>query len=191
MGSDLALFSIMEKIATPLSGVWVITPKVFQDDRGFFFESYSKQKMSQIGITTEFVQDNHSKSIKSTVRGIHFQLPPGQVKLVRCTKGKIWDVVVDLRKKSSTFGQWWGLELSESNFKQFYVPVGFAHGFSVLSDFAEVEYKVSNYYTPLLEAGIAWNDPEIGIDWKVENPILSLRDEKNQSLNHFRFQNPF
>lgn len=181
----------MEKIATPLSGVWVITPKVFQDDRGFFFESYSKQKMSQIGITTEFVQDNHSKSIKSTVRGIHFQLPPGQVKLVRCTKGKIWDVVVDLRKKSSTFGQWWGLELSESNFKQFYVPVGFAHGFSVLSDFAEVEYKVSNYYTPLLEAGIAWNDPEIGIDWKVENPILSLRDEKNQSLNHFRFQNPF
>jgi len=175
----------MEKIATKFPEVWIIEPDVFKDNRGFFYESYSHKKLANLGFTTTFLQDNHSKSAKNTVRGLHFQLPPGQVKLVRCTKGKIWDVIVDIRPESHHFKEWFGVELSEENFKQILIPVGFAHGFAVLSDFAEVEYKVNNYYDPELERGIKWNDPIINADWKVEIPILSSRDKNNPSLIEF------
>ncbi len=179
----------MEKIETDLPGVFLIKPKVFKDERGFFYESYSYKKFCDLGIDTKFVQDNHSKSVKNTVRGLHFQLYPGQEKLVRCTKGKIWDVVVDIREESPTFKQWYGVELSENNFLQIYIPVGFAHGFSVLSESAEVQYKVSNYYNPSIERGIKWNDPEIGVEWKTKVPILSERDKKNPDLNEFLDKN--
>lgn len=145
--------------------------------------------MESIGLFYDFIQDNHSKSVKNTVRGLHFQLSPGQVKLVRCTKGEIWDLIVDIRPESKTFKKWMGINLTETNFKQILIPVGFAHGFAVLSEWAEVEYKVTNYYDPKLERGIQWDDPAFGIDWKVHKPILSERDLSNPSLQTFLQQN--
>ncbi|MCF2141405.1 MAG: dTDP-4-dehydrorhamnose 3,5-epimerase [Candidatus Lokiarchaeota archaeon] len=175
----------MEKISTPFPDVWLIKPRVFHDNRGFFLESYSYKKFCDIGIDIVFRQDNHSKSVKNTVRGLHFQINPGQTKLVRCVVGKIWDVMVDIRPESPTFKQWWGVELSAENFLQVCIPKGFAHGFSVLSETAEIQYKVDEYYNPQLERGILWNDPEIHVDWKVESPILSTRDKKNPSLREY------
>ena len=154
----LSCKELMKKTPTLFSEVWIIEPDVFQDGRGFFLESYSFRKYKDLGFSWNFIQDNHSKSVRNTVRGLHFQTSPGQVKLVRCTKGQIWDVVVDIRKKSPNFKKWFGIELSEENFKQILIPVGFAHGFSVLSEFAEIEYKVTSYYDPKLESGIRWND---------------------------------
>ena len=153
----------------------VITPKVFQDNRGIFYESYSKKIYQKAGVIEEFVQDNHSVSQKGTLRGLHYQA--GQAKLVRVTHGEVFDVVVDIRKESPTFGQWAGVTLSAQNFKQLYIPAGFAHGFYVLSQRAEFLYKCSEYYSPKEERGVRWNDPDIAIDWPDENPILSDKDK--------------
>ena len=175
----------MKKIPTPFPDVWIIEPDVFQDPRGFFYESYSYKKFQALGFEIQFVQDNHSRSVQNTVRGLHFQIGLGQIKLVHCTKGKIWDVILDIRPKSPSFRQWYGLELSETKFHQLLIPVGFAHGFSVLSDVADVQYKVSNYYDPAVERGIQWNDSTLNVDWKVDTPLLSQRDLSNPSLDEF------
>ncbi|MDX2174916.1 MAG: dTDP-4-dehydrorhamnose 3,5-epimerase [Candidatus Sumerlaeia bacterium] len=169
-----------------LPGLVLITPKVFEDERGFFLETYRKDQLLAAGIAVDFVQDNHSKSRKGTVRGLHYQTSPGQAKLIRCTKGAIWDIAVDIRPDSETFGKWVGVELSENNKQLIYIPIGFAHGFAVLSDEAEVQYKCSNYYDGATEAGIAWNDPEVAVDWKVSAPILSVRDQNNPPLASLR-----
>jgi dTDP-4-dehydrorhamnose 3,5-epimerase len=172
-----------------LDGILVVEPDVFEDPRGFFLESYSKKKYFEAGITAEFVQDNHSKSIKNTIRGLHYQFKNGQDKLVRCVYGEVFDVVVDIRKNSPTFGQWESFRLSAANKKQVYVPVGFAHGFCVLSDFAEFEYKCSNYYFAEDDVGIAWNDPELAVEWPValDEAIISKRDNNNPRLKDTSF----
>ena len=150
-------------------------------------ESFHAKKFSEFGISTQFLQDNHSKSIKNTVRGLHFQSSPGQEKLIRCTLGAIWDVVVDIRQNSSTLGKWFAVELNETNQHIFYVPLGFAHGFLVTSKFAEVQYKCSNVYNSKTETGIAWNDPELNIEWPIrsEEALLSQRDKTNQSWRDY------
>jgi len=164
---------------TNLDGIVVIEPKVFGDHRGFFYESYHYQRYCDAGITAVFVQDNQSRSVKNTLRGLHYQVNPGQGKLVRVIDGEIFDVAVDVRWQSPTFGQWFGINLSAENKKQLYIPVGFAHGFCVLSDFAEVNYKCTDYYSPKDERGILWNDPALAIEWPIENPILSVRDQQH------------
>ncbi len=156
----------------------LITPKVMYDERGFFLESYTKNEFEKLGIKDEFVQDNHSLSIKNTLRGLHFQREPyAQSKLVRCITGSILDVAVDIRKDSSTFGKHVKVVLSSEDKKMLYIPRGFAHGFLVLSDVAEVLYKVDNFYSKGYESGIIWNDNELGIDWPITNPILSEKDK--------------
>ena len=162
---------------TKLDGVFIIEPKVFQDNRGVFYESYSKRIYQDAGIDVDFVQDNHSVSQQGTLRGLHYQQGKGQAKLVRVTAGEVFDVIVDVRKESPTFGQWEGVTLSAQNFKQVYIPVGFAHGFCVLSKRAEFLYKCSEYYAPKDELGVRWNDPDIAVDWPIENPILSEKDK--------------
>jgi len=169
----------MEVIPTKLSGVLIIEPKVFPDARGFFYENYNYEKYKQAGITERFVQDNHSKSVKNTLRGLHYQINPGQGKLVRTIAGEIFDVAVDIRWDSPTYGQWVGVTLSAENKKQLYIPVGFAHGFCVISEEAEVHYKCTNYYSPQDERGTSWNDPNLGIEWPIVQPILSKRDTKH------------
>lgn len=174
----------MEITKTKLEGVVIIEPDVFGDNRGFFMESWNKKKMEKAGLYYDFVQDNHSKStVKGTLRGIHFQKgDKAQAKLVRCVKGAVLDVAVDLRKNSPTFKQWVGVELSAENKKQLLVPPGFGHGFVTLTDDVEFLYKADNYYAPEADAGIRWNDPDIGVEWGVENPILSEKDKKNPFL---------
>jgi dTDP-4-dehydrorhamnose 3,5-epimerase len=173
----------MQVEKTALPGVLIITPRVFRDPRGFILESYNCETWRNQGIDTVFVQDNHSKSVRDTLRGLHFQAPPAaQVKVVRVVAGTIWDVAVDIRVGSPTFGRWAGVELSAENFRQLYVPEGFAHGFCVLSDEAEVLYKVSARYSPSHESGIAWNEPAFGIDWPVKAPLLSDRDRQSGSV---------
>lgn len=177
---------------TGLRDIMIVTPRVFQDARGFFFESYNQETWRANGIDTVFVQDNHSRSIRDTLRGLHFQLPPmEQVKLVRCVRGAIWDVAVDIRVGSPTFGRWIGTELSADNFRQLYIPTGFAHGFCVLSDEAEVLYKTSAVYSRRHEQGIAWNDPQLGITWPVAEPLLSDRDLCAPSLAEYMAGTPF
>lgn len=149
----------------PIEGLYVIEPKVFGDARGYFIETYNKKDMEDAGLTMNFVQDNQSCSTKGVLRGLHFQKQYRQGKLVRVVKGTVFDVAVDLRSDSKTFGQWYGIELSEENKKQFYIPEGFAHGFLVLSDIAEFCYKCTDFYHPGDEGGLAWNDPSIGIEW--------------------------
>ncbi len=178
--------------STELPGVLLITPRVFPDPRGFFFESYNQETWRTHGISTVFVQDNHSRSALGTLRGLHFQLPPmAQVKLVRCVRGVIWDVAVDIRVGSPTFGRWAGAELSADNFRQLYIPAGFAHGFCVLSDEAEVLYKTSAVYSRAHERGIAWDDPQLAIDWPVAAPLLSDRDRAAPSLADYVAGTPF
>ena len=174
----------MKITKTKLDGVVIIEPDVFGDNRGFFMESWNKKKMEEAGLYYDFVQDNHSKStVKGTLRGIHFQKgDKSQAKLVRCGKGAVLDVAVDLRKNSPTFKQWVGVELSAENKKQLLIPRGFGHGFITLTDDVEFLYKADNYYAPEADAGIRWNDPDIGIEWGVENPILSEKDKKNPFL---------
>lgn len=174
----------MKFTKTKLEGVVIIEPDVFGDNRGFFMESWNKKKMAEAGLYYDFVQDNHSKStVKGTLRGIHFQKgDKAQAKLVRCVKGAVLDVAVDLRKNSSTFKQWVGVELSEENKKQLLIPRGFGHGFVTLTDDVEFLYKADNYYAPEADAGVRWNDPEIGVEWGIENPILSKKDENNPFL---------
>ena len=169
----------MKVSKTKLEGVLLIEPDVYQDERGFFFESYNFRRYAEHGIRTNFVQDNHSRSVKNTLRGLHYQINPGQDKLVRVIMGEVFDVAVDIRFGSPTFGQWVGYYLSAENKLQMYIPVGFAHGFCVVSEVAEFEYKCSDYYSPPDERGIMWNDPDLGINWPVKNPILSPKDRQN------------
>ena len=168
----------MKLINTYIKDVIIIEPKVFGDHRGWFTETYSKEKFRELGINIDFIQDNHSLSIaKGTQRGLHFQLnPKAQTKLVRCTKGKILDVAVDIRQESPTYKKWVAVELSEENKKQLLVPKGFAHGFITLTDNVEVQYRVDENYSPENDRSIFYNDPEIGVDWGIEDPILSEKD---------------
>ena len=175
----------MQITTTELDGVLIIEPKVHTDVRGSFYECYVKQKYKEHGIHDEFIQDNHSMSKKGVLRGLHYQENPEQAKLVRVTRGEVFDVAVDIRKGSPTFGKWIGARLSEENHLQMYIPVGFAHGFCVLSDTAEFLYKCSEYYAPSGERAILWNDPDIGIDWPIENPILSEKDNNAPRLRDF------
>ncbi|MCK7163109.1 dTDP-4-dehydrorhamnose 3,5-epimerase [Enterobacter cloacae] len=171
----------MNVIPTKISGLLILEPKVFQDERGFFMESFNQASFNKaVGEEVVFVQDNHSKSSKGVLRGMHYQLEPAaQGKLVRCTSGAVFDVAVDIRPQSDTYGEWEGVILSAENNKQFWIPEGFAHGFLVLTDSAEFMYKTTDYYSPSLERGFAWNDKNVGIEWpKVENIILSEKDKK-------------
>lgn len=174
----------MKFTKTKLDGVVIIEPDVFGDHRGFFMESWSEKKMEEAGLHYNFVQDNHSmSSIKGTLRGIHFQKgDKAQAKLVRCVKGAVLDVAVDLLHDSPTYKQWVAVELSAENKKQLLIPRGFGHGFVTLTDEVEFLYKADNYYAPEAEGGIRWNDPDVGVDWGVESPILSAKDEKNPLL---------
>jgi dTDP-4-dehydrorhamnose 3,5-epimerase len=173
----------MNVIETKLSGILMIEPKVFGDNRGFFFESFNQQVLAEAGIDHHWVQDNHSKSAKGTLRGLHYQVNTGQDKLVRVAFGEVYDVVVDIRQNSPTFGQWEGFYLSAENRRMLYVPKGFAHGFCVISETAEFLYKCSEYWSPEDERGIAWDDPALGIDWPVENPTLSDRDTQHPTFS--------
>lgn len=176
----------MQVVDGKLAGLKIIRPKIFGDDRGFFLESYNAQAYAAAGVGTTFVQDNHSRSVKGTLRGVHYQSKPGQAKLVRVVLGRIWDVAVDIRRDSPTFGQWTAIELDDKTREQLFIPIGFAHGFCVLSEFAEVEYKVSALYDPETECSISYADPELGIKWPVTQPLLSARDQQAESFASFR-----
>jgi dTDP-4-dehydrorhamnose 3,5-epimerase len=172
-------------IATSLPGVLLVEPKVFQDERGFFLESYQKRIFSEAGIPFEFVQDNHSKSCQGVLRGLHYQVQQPQGKLLRVVNGEIFDVAVDIRKSSPTFGKWFGTYLSAENKRMLWVPVGFAHGFYVTSPEAELLYKTTDYYAPEWERSILWNDPALGIPWPLQGdaPSLSARDRAGSLLS--------
>lgn len=182
----------MNAIATPFEGLFILEPRVFNDDRGYFYESFNQQTLEQItGFKNVFIQDNQARSVKNVLRGLHYQNEPSpQTKLIRALEGAIWDVVVDLRKDSKTFGQWYGVELSAENKRQFLIPRGFAHGYSVLSDTAEVFYKCDNFYNKASEGGILYADPALNIDWKIDlnDAIISEKDQvqplmKNATIN--------
>jgi dTDP-4-dehydrorhamnose 3,5-epimerase len=179
------------RVESRLDGLVVIEPPAFGDDRGFLVETYRKDVWREMGIDLEFIQHNHSRSSFGTLRGLHFQLQPGQAKLVRCSAGRIFDVAVDLRRDSPTFGQWEGHELDDQTHRQMFIPVGFGHGFCVLSEVADVDYQLSSYYDPETETGIAWDDPDIGVEWPVEDPLLSERDKAAPRLAEVRDQLPF
>lgn len=168
----------MNVIKTEIPDVLIFEPKVFGDERGFFFESFNQKVFEEaVGHPVDFVQDNHSKSLKGVLRGLHYQLPPfAQGKLVRCIAGEVFDVAVDIRKNSETFGKWVGVNLSAENKRQLWIPEGFAHGFLTLSDDVEFCYKTTNYYCPDYERGIKWNDPLLNIIWKSKEPIISHKD---------------
>ena len=172
----------MNFVPASIPGVIVIEPDVHQDRRGFFLETYHVDKYRDGGIRDVFVQDNHSRSLRGTLRGLHLQLKRPQGKLIRVIEGEIFDVAVDVRRGSPTFGKWVGVTLSADNFKQVYVPKGFAHGFAVVSEIAQVEYKCTDLYDPASEIGIAWDDPAIGISWPVSDPVLSDRDKRHPRL---------
>ena len=167
----------MKVESTSLEGVLLITPKVFGDDRGFFMETYNAAKTADQGVPELFVQDNHSRSTKGVLRGLHYQYPQWQGKLVRVISGEIFDVAVDIRKNSNTFGQWYGVFLNSDNNQQLYIPPGFAHGFCVTSDVADVAYKCTSDYQANQDAGVLWNDADIGIKWPIQNPLLSEKDQ--------------
>lgn len=174
-------------IKTKIDGLVIIKPSVFEDDRGFFLESYNQKVFADNGINANFVQDNHSRSTKGVLRGLHFQTPPfSQDKLIRCTRGEVFDVAVDIRPGSPTFGQYHSVTLSEDNKIMFFIPQGFAHGFLVLSDIADFQYKCSNLYHKDSEGGLLWNDPKLNIDWpKVDHLILSDKDKLWPTLEEF------
>lgn len=173
----------MKFIPTELPGVTVIEPRVFRDDRGFFLESYQRRNFAQGGIEADFIQDNHSRSILGTLRGLHLQRQHPQGKLIRVIRGEVFDVAVDIRRGSPTFTKWFGVSLSAENFRQLYIPPGFAHGFCVTSEFAEVEYKCTDFYHPDDELTIAWNDPEIRIAWPIAEPLLSPKDRAGKTIS--------
>jgi dTDP-4-dehydrorhamnose 3,5-epimerase len=183
----------MERLETRLDGPILLKPKVFGDERGFFAETYRRSVYAELGIPEEMPQDNHSRSAGKIVRGMHFQIGEGAAKLVRCARGAIYDVMVDLRKGSPTFGQWEGFELSDENFHIAYCPVGFAHGFCVLSDIADVMYKQSRYYDDDLERGLSYRDPDVGIEWPipVDELIASDRDAAAPTLREVENDLPF
>lgn len=179
----------MKITATAIPDVLLVEPTVFGDERGFFYESYNEQKWQELtGLQTHFVQDNHSRSVKNVLRGIHYQIKQPQGKLVRVVVGEVFDVAVDLRRSSATFGQWVGEHLSAENKKSLWVPEGFGHGFLVLSDAAEFLYRTTDFYAPQHERCIVWNDPEIGIDWPLAgDPLLSEKDEKGILFNQAEY----
>ena len=172
--------------STPFAGLVVVNIDFFRDERGFFIESWHKKDFAEAGVPNDFVQDSHSRSGYGVLRGLHYQdmrAPMG--KLVRCTVGRVLDVAVDLRVSSQTFGKWFSIELSAENQTQIYIPIGFAHGFATLSDVCEVQYKQTEFYQPAYEGGIAWNDPDLDIDWPFREPILSKRDQNQMTLQEY------
>jgi dTDP-4-dehydrorhamnose 3,5-epimerase len=174
----------MNVIQTNISDVLIVEPKVFADARGFFYESFNKKLMQAAGITGDFVQDNHSRSIKNVLRGLHYQIKQPQGKLIRATVGEIFDVAVDIRRRSPTFGKWVGFNLSEQNRRMAWIPPGFAHGFLVLSEHAEVLYKTTDYWAPQFERTIVWNDGSLGITWPIQgDPQLSAKDIAGATIN--------
>jgi dTDP-4-dehydrorhamnose 3,5-epimerase len=180
-----------EPLDTGLDGLVLLEGETAADERGFLVETYRRDSMRAVGVDCEFVQENQSRSLKGTLRGIHFQTDPGQAKLVRCARGRILDVAVDLRRDSSTFARWEAYELSDENQRQLFVPVGFGHGFLVLSADADVVYRLSSYYDPATEAGIAWNDPDVGIEWPATGYLISQRDQNAPSLAEVRDSLPW
>ena len=181
----------LQSVKTRLEGVVAVEPAVHGDERGFLVETYSESAWAEAGITTPFVQHNHSRSVRNTLRGLHFQLAPGQAKLVRCVRGEIFDVAVDLRRDSPTFGRWEGHVLDDQTHRQLFVPAGFGHGFCVLSELADVSYLLSSPYDPATEAGIAWDDPDVGVEWPVDEPLLSQRDINAPRLAELADELPF
>jgi dTDP-4-dehydrorhamnose 3,5-epimerase len=179
------------RVETRLDGLVLIEPAVYPDSRGFFLETFRFDQYTELGIETEFVQDNHSRSQRGSIRAFHFQLEPGQAKLVRAARGAIHDVAIDLRRESPTYGQHEAFELTDTNHRQLFVPVGFAHGFCVLSDVADVTYKVSSYYDSATERGIAFDDPDLGVEWPVSDPIVSDRDRSNPRLSELAAELPW
>ncbi|MBQ5689046.1 MAG: dTDP-4-dehydrorhamnose 3,5-epimerase [Bacteroidales bacterium] len=180
----------MELIKTSIDGLLIIKPDVFKDERGYFYESYNKERFAKIGLNIDFVQDNESKSDKGVLRGLHFQKPPfAQGKLVRVIKGSVMDVAVDLRKDSPTYGKWESVVLTEENKLQFWIPEGFAHGFVALEDNTIFNYKCTNVYNKESEGSILWNDPDININWNIDNPILSEKDKISPLFKNF--ESPF
>lgn len=173
----------IKKIPTPLSGVFILEPRVFGDERGWFFESYNERALAEIGINERFVQDNHSSSSRNVIRGLHYQIKQPQGKLVRAVEGEILDVAVDLRRSSPTFGRWEAVLVSAENKRMLWIPVGFAHGFRVISEKAQVLYKATDYYAPEHERTLAWNDAQLKIDWGLQgDPIVSAKDQQGISL---------
>ncbi len=170
-------------IETRIDGLVLVEPEVFGDERGFFCETYRTETWEELGVPPGFVQHNQSRSGRGILRGLHFQTHPGQAKLVRCARGRIFDVAVDLRTRSATYGEWEGYELDDETHRQLYVPIGFAHGFCVLSDTADVAYQCSSTYDPATEAGIAWDDPQVGVEWPVTDPQVSERDRTAPKLS--------
>jgi dTDP-4-dehydrorhamnose 3,5-epimerase len=182
----------MERLDTRLDGLRLIQPRVFPDSRGFFHETYRRDALDGLGIAADFVQDNHSRSTRGVVRGMHFQVGDGQAKLIRCARGSILDVVVDIRRGSPTFGEWEAFDLDDDNLRQLFIPVGFAHGFCVTSDVADVVYKCSSYYDGELERGIAYDDPAVGIEWPAGLELHpSERDMKAPALAEIQDELPF
>lgn len=179
------------RLETRLPGLVLIEPEVHGDDRGFFVETFSQDAWRKLGVETGFVQHNHSRSAERTLRGLHFQTRPGQAKLMRCARGSIFDVAVDLRRGSPTYGEWEGHVLDDRNHRQLFVPVGFAHGFCVTSGPADVNYLVSSTYDPETEAGISWSDPDVGVEWPVADPLLSGRDRSAPRLGEVADELPF
>lgn len=172
----------MNVIELKLAGLKLLEPRVFRDARGFFLESYNQERYAAAGIDCTFVQDNHSRSVQGTLRGLHYQAQPGQAKLLRVSSGRIFDVAVDIRPDSPTFGQWEGVYLDAEEHRQIFVPIGFAHGFCVVSETAEVLYKVSSLYDAAHECTLAWDDPELNVAWPVAAPVLSARDQSAESF---------
>jgi dTDP-4-dehydrorhamnose 3,5-epimerase len=179
------------KLETQLDGVVLIEPEVHGDERGFLVETFRDDRWRELGVEVEFVQENHSRSGRGILRGLHFQTRPGQGKLVRCLRGRIWDVAVDLRRDSPTYRRWEGYELDDERHRQLFVPAGFGHGFCVLSEQADVAYKLSSYYDPATEAGIAWDDPAVGVEWPISEPVLSERDRTAPRLAEIADSLPF
>tara|TARA_B100000768_G_scaffold37427_1_gene36143 strand:- start:686 stop:1228 length:543 start_codon:yes stop_codon:yes gene_type:complete len=177
----------MNIIKTPIENLLVLEPKVFEDERGYFFESFNKKKFEDIGINESFVQDNQSLSNKNVLRGLHFQAPPfAQGKLVRVIKGSVLDIAVDIRKESATYGKYFSVILSEQNKKMFWIPPGFAHGFLTLEDQTIFSYKCSGDYNPSSEGSLLWNDPQLNIEWNIDEPIVSAKDQEAQAFTSFK-----
>jgi dTDP-4-dehydrorhamnose 3,5-epimerase len=176
----------MDVLPTRLAGLVLLQPRVIPDGRGFFLETYSRESYHAAGVEVDFVQDNHSRSRRGVIRGLHLQRPPGQPKLVRCSRGRIFDVAVDVRPGSPTFGAWEGFELDDVRHRQLYLPAGFAHGFQALDDLVDVAYKVASPYEPEAELGIRWDDPDIGVEWPVREAVVSERDQASPTLRAVR-----
>jgi dTDP-4-dehydrorhamnose 3,5-epimerase len=173
---------VARRLDTQIPDLALIEPEIHGDERGFMVETFRADAWRELGVAADFVQENHSRSGQGILRGIHFQTAPGQAKLVRCARGRIWDAVVDLRRDSPTYRRWEGHDLDDERHRQLFVPIGFGHGFCVLSETADVAYKLSSYYDPATESGIAWDDPEIGIEWPISDPVLSERDRSAPRL---------